>query len=110
MKENNIIIDNLLKLINKAEPSLGKIYIGDSFKSGDCLNTRIILYNNNTDYLEINIVKNKDAFYVFVSSNTGIKLNIDIKELDFLKLKSAVINCLERYNISINSFCEKFYD
>ena len=102
---SNIIIQNILNVINSATP--GKCRITTSaFKNTE--DHHIIIYNCKEDHVSITIWKTEDKNYCTIRTSTGINFYSNLEQLEYLNIQTAIIECINRFNETINEFCENF--
>jgi hypothetical protein len=105
---SNTIIQNILNIIENATPDKCKITTNPFiYKS---TNNCLTIHNYREDYITINICENKEEkYYIAIRSSTGIHFHGEIEQLEYLNIQTAILNCCNTFNKTINEFCETFY-
>lgn len=109
---SNTVIQNILNVIKSADPCKCKIR---TFR-----NLRLIDNSNNLDlgiwtlgeekHLSITISEWDNKFHLILDSSSGINFHGELTHLEFLNIQTAILECINRFNETINNFCENFYD
>ena len=107
----NNVIQSVLDTINKANPNICKVKSYKSIYPSKYNDLDLSIYNNKSDFFNVTLTKKDiNMFYLHIASSTGINFLGNIKELEYLNIQSAILMCLNRFNETIEAFCDKFYD
>lgn len=108
---SNVVLEGILDVINKATPKECKIMHHYLIHPKTSNNLGVTIYNYREEYLSIRIYKEENnKFLLGIESDAGISIIVEIEELDFLNIQTAILMCKNRYNSTISEFCNNFYN
>lgn len=104
---NNTIIQSVLNLIKGATPNKCKITTNPYIYK--CTNNFLIIHNCKGDSITVSICENnEEKYYMSIRSSTGIHFYDEIERLEYLNIQTAILICCNKFNETINDFCENF--
>lgn len=104
---SNTVIQNILNVIKNADPCKCKITTNPFMYQST--NSCLTIHNYKEDYITVNVWENKEEkYYMTIRSSTGINFCNEIEQLEYLNIQTAILICCNKFNETINDFCENF--